>query len=63
MRNSLVGLENGYPSAYEVGTCYKVLFFFLSSIEKNFLRALARNSSESGPRYEILGDQIRNFNF
>jgi len=29
MRNSLVGLENGYPSAYEVGTCYKVLFFIL----------------------------------
>ena len=50
MRNSLVGLENGYPSAYEVGTYYEVLFFFLWLIEKISLCANAHDFSESGPQ-------------
>jgi len=59
---SLVGLENGYPSAYEVGTCYEALFFSLHQL-KIFCCALTHAISQNQDcRCEILGDQIRNFN-
>jgi len=60
MRNSLVGLENGYPSAYEVGTCYEVLFFSLHQLK--FFFAACAISQNQGSRCEILGDQLKNFN-
>jgi hypothetical protein len=61
MRNSLVGLENRYHSAYEAVTCYEVLFFFLHQL-KIFCCALARTISQNQDSSEILGDQIRNVN-
>jgi len=60
MRNSLVGLENGYPSAYEVGTCYEVMFFFLDLFKKFTCALMCAISQIQGL---ILGEQIRNFNF
>jgi hypothetical protein len=57
MRKLPVGLENRYPSACKVGTCYEA-FLFPCINEKGFLRANACDFPELG---EILGDQIRNF--
>ena len=61
MRNPLVGLENKYPSAYEVGTCYKILFFFLHQLKFFCCMLMHTISQNQASRCEILGDQIRNF--
>ena len=34
MRSLLIGLENGYPSAYEVRKCYEVFFFPFLQLKK-----------------------------